>query len=65
MNTNAQEAQTLISGVLEAVGSTTVDVAVCPPFVNLGVVSQAIGDSDAVALGAQNMHAADAGAHSR
>ncbi len=64
MNTDVQAAQSLIEGVIEAVGPTTIDVAVCPPFVNLGAVSSAIsGSSTTVALGAQNMHEADGGAY--
>ncbi|MFK7844922.1 MAG: triose-phosphate isomerase [Rhodothermales bacterium] len=63
MNTDAQEAQALISSVVDAVGSTTIDVAVCPPFVNLGVVNQVLSKAGSVALGAQNMHAADSGAY--
>lgn len=63
MNTDVQAAQSLIESVVEAVGTTTIDVAVCPPFVNLGVVAGALGNGSSVALGAQNMHAADGGAY--
>ena len=64
MNTDVQAAQSLIEGVIDAVGATTIDVAVCPPFVNLGAVSAALnGAGSAVALGAQNMHEADGGAY--
>ena len=64
MNTDAQSAHELISGVAEAIGSTTIDVAVCPPFVNLSAVKSVLdGSGSAVALGAQNMHAADSGAY--
>ena len=64
MNTDASSAHTLISGVVEAVGATSIDVAVCPPFVNLSAVKAVIdGAGSSVALGAQNMHAADSGAY--
>ncbi len=37
------------------------DAVICPPFVALGAVRDALGDS-AIGLGAQNMHWADSGA---
>lgn len=64
MNTDAAAARALIEGVVEAVGSTSIKVAVCPPFVNLSTVKAVLDASgSSVALGAQNMHAADAGAY--
>ncbi len=64
MNTDAQSAHDLIASVVDAVGSTSIDVAVCPPFVNLAAVKAVIDNAgSSVALGAQNMHAADAGAY--
>ncbi len=63
MNTDADAAHALIEGVVEAVGATSIKVAVCPPFTNLGTVKSVLDKSgSSVALGAQNMHAADSGA---
>lgn len=56
MNTTCDEAVTLAQGVVEKVGSNTdVDVAVCPPYVNLTAVYNVIKDSN-VKLGAQDVH---------
>ncbi len=64
MNTEAGSARELISSVIDAVGSTTINVAVCPPNVNLGVVNDVIDGADtSVALGAQNVHFEDSGAY--
>lgn len=64
MNTDANAAKSLVAGVVEAVGNTSIDVAVCPPYVNLSLVSEVLKRSgSSVALGAQNMHEADSGAY--
>ncbi len=64
MNTDRQQAVELARDVVEAVGESSIDVAVavCPPSVNLDAVSAVVGGS-LVRLGAQNMHAADSGAY--
>lgn len=62
MNTNTAEAVKLAKDVLAALKDvTTVDLAVCPPFVYLPAVAQAVGGSN-VALGAQNCFYEDNGA---
>jgi triosephosphate isomerase len=56
MNTTAEEAVALAKGVVEAVGrAADVDVAVCPPYVNLSAVAEVIKGSN-VKLGAQDVH---------
>ena len=56
MNTTREEAVALAKGVVEIVGSQSdVDVAVCPPYINLEAVSQVIKGSN-VKLGAQDVH---------
>ena len=56
MNTTVSEAVALAKDVVKAVGGVGgVDVAVCPPYTNLGAVSEAIKGSN-VKLGAQDVH---------
>ena len=56
MNTTLSDAVELAKGVVAAVGSSSdVDVAICPPYVNLSAVYEVIKDS-AVKLGAQDVH---------
>ncbi|HMB90362.1 MAG TPA: triose-phosphate isomerase [Rhodothermales bacterium] len=63
MNTDLATATELARGVVEEVGVVEdVQVAVCPPFISLDAVFGALRGSQ-VRLGAQNMHAADAGAY--
>lgn len=63
MNTDLAAAAQLAQDVSAAVGDPgAVQVAVCPPFISLDAVFGALRGS-AVRLGAQNMHAADAGAY--
>ena len=63
MNTDLAAATELARGVVEEVGDVEeVQVAVCPPFISLDAVFGALRGSQ-VRLGAQNMHAADAGAY--
>jgi len=56
MNTTVDEAAALARGVVSAVGGVSdVDVAVCPPYVNLPAVAEAVKGSN-VKLGAQDVH---------
>ena len=56
MNTNGQSAKALVTGLVNGLGDTeTVDVAVCPPFVYLQSVAEALSSSN-IALGAQNAY---------
>ncbi len=56
MNTTRDEAVSLAQGVVETVGSNTdVDIAVCPPYVNLTAVHEVIKASN-IKLGAQDVH---------
>lgn len=62
MNLDLAAARQLASAVSSSVGSVeNVDVGVCPPFVNLDAVYGVLHGTG-IRLGAQNMHAADAGA---
>ena len=62
MNTTSAEAVELASGVRNGLSSFTgVEVILCPPFVSLLAVGEAIRGS-ALKLGAQNMHFEDSGA---
>jgi triosephosphate isomerase (TIM) len=56
MNTSYQAATALASGLVDQIGNvTTVDIAVCPPFVYLQLVAKALGSSN-IALGAQDVY---------
>jgi len=56
MNTDSSGAAALASGLAKALGGvTTVDVAVCPPFVYLQAVAKALGGSS-IGLGAQDVY---------
>ena len=56
MNTDSQSSVSLASGLAaELKDITTVDVAVCPPFVYLQSVAKALGDSG-IAIGAQDFY---------
>ena len=62
MNTTLADAVTLAKGVAAKVGSdTSVTVAVCPPYISLSAVGQALAGS-AVKLGAQDVHWEEKGA---
>jgi triosephosphate isomerase len=62
MNKTIEEATTLASAILAAVASyDKVDRVVCPPYVCLPAVSEALRGT-AVSVGAQNVHWADSGA---
>lgn len=63
MNTTLTEAVELAKGVVEAVGKQAdVDVAVCPPYINLSAVYDVIKNSN-VKLGAQDVHWETKGAY--
>jgi triosephosphate isomerase (TIM) len=56
MNTTLEEAVALAKGVADAVGKQTdVDVAVCPPYISLSAVAEAVKGSN-VKVGAQDVH---------
>jgi len=56
MNTTLEEAVALAKGVADSVGKQSdVDVAVCPPYISLSAVAEAIKGSN-VKLGAQDVH---------
>jgi triosephosphate isomerase (TIM) len=56
MNTTIDEARSLAAGIVAAAGKTTdVDIAVCPPYVSLSAVGEAIKGSS-IKLGAQDVH---------
>ncbi len=62
MNTTLPDAVELAKGVVEKVGNVTdVDVAVCPPYVNLSAVADVLKGSN-VKLGAQDVHWEEKGA---
>ncbi|MBE0535539.1 MAG: triose-phosphate isomerase [Phycisphaerae bacterium] len=62
MNTDAAGASALAAGLAKALaGVTTVDVAVCPPFVYLQRVAEALAGST-IRLGAQDVYFEDNGA---
>jgi triosephosphate isomerase len=56
MNTTLDEARALAKGIAETAGKITdVDVAICPPYISLQAVGEAIKGSS-VKLGAQDVH---------
>ena len=61
MNGSSDSVKELISGIKAGVGEANAEVVVCPPFVYIPSVADAIGDSG-IKLGAQNMCDQDAGA---
>ena len=62
MNTTVSEAVALAAGVRDGAKSVSgVELVLCPPFVSLAAVSDAIKGSS-VKVGAQNMHFEDSGA---
>ena len=61
MNTTVSEAAALAAGVRDGSGAVSgVELVLCPPFVSLAAVSDAVKGS-AVKVGAQNMHFEDSG----
>ena len=63
MNLTAPEAAKLAADLVSMLGGRTRDrdVVICPPFTSLAAV-QAVIEKSSIELGAQNMHADDAGA---
>ena len=62
MNTTVSEAATLAAAVRDGSGAVPgVELVLCPPFVSLAAVSDAVKGS-AVKVGAQNMHFQESGA---
>ena len=62
MNTTSQEARALVEQMRDALNAvTTVTSLLCPPFVHLDAVVDALRGTS-VALGAQNMHPENSGA---
>ncbi len=61
MNLNGAEAEALAGAIAAGSADAPADIAVCPPFVYLPTVAQALAGS-AVALGAQNMYSQEGGA---
>jgi triosephosphate isomerase len=56
MNTTLEEAMSLAKGIVAKLGSiSNVDIALCPPYINLPAVSEIIKGST-VKLGAQDVH---------
>jgi triosephosphate isomerase (TIM) len=56
MNTTLDEARSLAAGIVAAAGKITdVDIAVCPPYISLSAVGEAIKGSS-IKLGAQDVH---------
>lgn len=63
MNKTAEETTQLIKELIPLVSDVdTVDIVVCPPFVNLAAAHEALAGSN-IALGAQNMHFEKSGAY--
>jgi triosephosphate isomerase len=67
MNTDLPEGRALAAAIADGIDEAgarydDVDFAVCPPFVHLQAVGEAIGDRP-VALGAQDVHVEDEGAY--
>jgi triosephosphate isomerase len=62
MNGLGRDASTLAEGVRAGAAGLMAELLVCPPFPYLALVGQALAGS-AVALGAQDCHAAAKGAH--
>ncbi|HPU97343.1 MAG TPA: triose-phosphate isomerase, partial [Candidatus Hydrogenedentes bacterium] len=63
MNNTIRESVALAQGVRELVGSlTSVDVVVCPTYVSLHAVAEAVKGSN-IAVGAQDAYVKDSGAY--
>ena len=61
MNGSSDSVKELMSGIKAGISKANAEVVVCPPFVYISSVADAIGDSD-IKLGSQNMCDQDAGA---
>ncbi|MBP3887903.1 MAG: triose-phosphate isomerase [Cellulosilyticum sp.] len=62
MNMSPARAVELINSLKDKINTTEVDVVVCPPFVCLPAVLEAV-DGTAISVGAQNMHFEENGAY--
>ena len=62
MNLNRSDSVALASGIAEGDISTDVDVLVCPTYVYLDAVRNAVGDSAGVSIGAQDVYYEENGA---
>jgi triosephosphate isomerase len=63
MNKTPEEAVALIKALIPLVANNdSVDIVVCPPFVDLMAAKEALSGSN-IALGAQNMHFEESGAY--
>ena len=62
MNGSSDSVKELIKGIKAGVGEANAEVVVCPPFVYIPAVAEAIAGA-AIKLGAQNMCDQDAGAY--
>ena len=62
MNMSPDRAVELINSLKDKINTTEVDVVVCPPFVCLPAVLEAV-DGTAISVGAQNMHFEENGAY--
>lgn len=62
MNGSSDSVKELIKGIKAGVGEANAEVVVCPPFVYIPAVAEAIAGT-AIKLGAQNMCDQDAGAY--
>ena len=62
MNMDRVSSEVLAAALSQKVGSVAVELAVCPPAVYLSPVSVVLGSSG-VALGGQDCHTAESGAH--
>lgn len=64
MNMTPQETDDFLGSFMRLVGNEdAVDIVICPPFVSLSAAKGWIAECTNVALGAQNMNAEQAGAH--
>ena len=61
MNGSSDSVKELMNGIKDGIGGANAEVVVCPPFVYIPSVADAIADSG-IKLGAQNMCDQDAGA---
>ena len=62
MNMSPAKAVELINSLKDKINTTEVDVVVCPPFVCLPAVLEAV-EGTAISVGAQNMHYEENGAY--
>jgi triosephosphate isomerase len=62
MNGSSDSIKELITGIKAGVSEANAEVVVCPPFVYIPMVAEVVAGT-AIKLGAQNMCAQDAGAH--